>query len=586
MLDYNNFLLIPGTKPDLHVADVNKTDNLVVEDKKAKPLDDGFYSADRDYAIIEDDGTALIIETTENPKLLENSIVKDHTTEGYKHDAISETENTYDDNNIPLLNDVEESLKEEENKDSLVENASEKVSEKLPLTEEPESKYKKEPAKKESKSLLNMFKFSKHKPKVVAEFVPDVSEKKEQNDKSLAVDVKQAKSIADSELIDKLKETSVDGDEQISLIVDRGTDLLIQKQKKHTAKSEDTNKEILSDTDKSVSSAISQDNAGDMKIPLNVERVNSLDSGIVVDKVTENSNGETDSDKSNLIVGDSKKAGVSTGTAVADLKSPEPNAKVCQPEKHEFSGKETRETEDLSVVSFNEKDRGIKEKIEKLTEDVVFKTHKGKQVKSSKPSTGKSVQNGEVDGLESYEPLDIPEQEIRYSPLEEEKEKENKSAETPKTKKKSWSFQFGGSKKNVNNSEKINSSTTSVDKIPSSSVKKKSKSIWGKLSFRKSTDDVSMATDGEVLYENEKSEKADSKKKTKLKKIKAKKDKKGSVKKTREEYEESEAFNGVDVHLSEGTNTPRSRKSEFYIFFSLCVYLFAVSSLSTRNKNS
>ena len=511
--------IVTGTKSDSTVIDAKKSESITTDNKSAKPIqaDKSFFSADVDYAIIPDEEAELIPQNGE--KELDTLYVISVSTEDDEQTTNDNTDTTNEIQNLKEQNISEQTKDCEEGNLLPTEDTFEKDHLTKEVIKNRQEKSKKEKHKKESKSVLNMFKFSKHKPKVVAEFVPEVKVGKDQGEK-LSANVENHVC-----LIDTLKESSVDGGENVALIVDNDKNILIQKDPLQQHEKGNNN---LSGTDKTnqIGTGVSE-----IKDSLNVERLNSLDSGIVV-----NGNHILQNDKLDSI----------NGTQDNDvLDGPD---KIDMITEESISDLKTQISEAINDTQGAEVDETITDVKEQLTETVIFKS--GKVDKSDKQKA-----------TESYEPLDIGEQETRYCLLEDE-EKEGQKVETGKSKKKSWSFQFGGNKKNVSRSEK-NASTTSVDKI-SSSVKKKSKSIWSKLSLRKSNDDVSMSTDvdatnEEILYENEK---ADPKKKNKLKKIKAKKEKKGSLKKTIEEPEDGETFSNDESHLSDEINTPRSRRSK------------------------
>ncbi|XP_045197120.2 uncharacterized protein LOC123551907 [Mercenaria mercenaria] len=132
-------------------------------------------------------------------------------------------------------------------------------------------------------------------------------------------------------------------------------------------------------------------------------------------------------------------------------------------------------------------------------------------------------------------------------------------------KKKSWSFQFGGKKKQSDELE--SASVVSMDPNASQTVEtKKPKWRFGKFSFRKGSDDVSTSTpnlhkagipeDGAEVTMRKQSE---DKKKTKLKKIKAKKEKKRSSKKIGSSLDQR-STSMIDIGRGEPL-APRSRRS-------------------------
>ena len=485
-----------------------------------KEADKSFFSVDVDYAIIPDDEAELIPENGEEeldkPYVISVSTEDDDPVVNViKDDAIHEVTNSKQENGPDLNKDIEKESNLED-KDTILSEKDELVKEE---TKDGKEKIKKDKKKKDSKTVLSMFKFSKHKPKVVAEFVPKVKAGKDQNEK-ISDNVQNHQC-----LIDSLKESSVDESEDVALIVDSDKNILIQKDPVHNHEKDN---KTLSDNDKSGMEV------SDLKDAINVERLNSLDSGIVVNghHILQNDNhdvvnGIQDNDtvespvKTNIQTEESK--------GVSDLKS------KTSEDATDSQGGEVNETISVKDVQ------------QQQSETVLFKSEDNK---SDNQKTA-----------ESYEALESTDQDTTYSSLKDD-EKDEQKAETGKPKKKSWSFQFGGNKKNAGRSSEKNASTTSVDKI-SSTAKKKSKSIFGKLSFRKSHDDVSMATDVDQATEGPLIEKDKTDpKKNKLKKIKAKKEKKGSLKKTIEEPEDGGTFSNDDSHLSDEINTPRSRRSK------------------------
>ena len=516
-------------------TEINKEEEkeATVDDKKTSRT--SFFQADADYAVIEDDNSALLIDTTVKNK--EESCETSKTSETLSANIPETTnnDNKNDDKNQTSSNCIDESFKSGTDSD-IVPVESTDLLETIPLTtkdKRPEKKSKKESVKKESKSLLNMFKFSKHKPKVVAEFVVNVNDEQQQKD-AATTDMK--KSDVNSDLIDSLKETSVDGEESISLIEDKGKDLLIQKAKKHTSKDKSNN------ADQNKNSPL----VDDEKQQFNVERLNSLDSGIVVDKIVEHcmngQNVEVDiKDKTNAVHNSNESSmdndkdsalGFINGISTDTNKSLEDNGS-----RHVVSG-------DNNVMITN----GTGERpIDVVGLEPTVASHNLLAIDSSGENDDK------IKPLESDQPGAKADLELNTNASE-----ENMGEKEKKMKKKSWSFQFGGNKKNINKSEKIDSSTTSLDQTDSSQ-KKKSKSIFGKFSFRKSTDDLSKIPNVDDFNE---SENIDSKKKNKLKKIKAKKEKKASLKKKTSDNEELDVINTDG--LSEDTNTPRSRRSKLF----------------------
>ena len=516
---------VTGTKSDPTTIEAKNPESTETKQETTTPkeTDKSFFSIDVDYAIIPDEEAELIPQNGEaeldKPYVISVSTEdEEQSTNGIKEDSTQDITNLKQVNGSELIKDSEQgTLLTTE--DTVLSEKDNSVKEEIKAGQE---KNKKDKQKKESKSVLSMFKFSKHKPKVVAEFVPKVKAGKEQNEK-----------IPDNVqnhvcLIDTLKESSVDESENVTLLVDSDKNILIQKDPLQGNEKDITS--ALSDTDKTDQPGIED---SEIKDSINVERLNSLDSGIVVNghHILQNDNHDGVNglqDNDNVNSSGTNDMGTANPTSISDLKM-----KTSQ-DVNDSQGAEVTETVTAKDVQ------------EQQTETVLFKS--GVDKSDNQKAT------------EAYETLELSDQETRYCPLENE-ENDGQKIETGKPKKKSWSFQFGGNKKSASRSEK-NASTTSVDKI-SSSVKKKSKSIWGKLSFRKSNDDVSMATDveqanEEPLIEKEKSDH----KKNKLKKIKAKKEKKGSLKKTIEEPEDGETFSNDDSHLSDEINTPRSRRSK------------------------
>ena len=521
---------VTGTKTDPTTIDAKNPESIETKQETTTPkeTDKSFFSIDVDYAIIPDEeaelipqnGEAELIPQTGEAELDKPYVIsvstedEEQSTNGIKEDSTQDITNLKQVNGSELIKDSE--------KGTLLTTGDTVLSEKDNSVKAGQEKNKKDKQKKESKSVLSMFKFSKHKPKVVAEFVPKVKAGKEQNEKI------QGNVQNHVCLIDTLKESSVDESENVTLLVDSDKNILIQKDPLHENEKDITT--ALSDTDKTDQTGTED---SEIKDSINVERLNSLDSGIVVNghHILQNDNhdgvnGMQDNDNVNSSC--KNDMGTVNPTSISDLKM------KTSKDVNDSQGAEVTETVTATDVQEQQK------------ETVLFKS--GVDKSDNQKAT------------EAYETLELSDQETRYCPLENE-ENDGQKVETGKPKKKSWSFQFGGNKKNASRSEK-NASTTSVDKI-SSSVKKKSKSIWGKLSFRKSNDDVSMATDveqanEEPLIEKEKSDH----KKNKLKKIKAKKEKKGSLKKTIEEPEDGETFSNDDSHLSDEINTPRSRRSK------------------------
>ena len=528
-----------GEKREVIKAEINKEEvkEANVDDKKTSRT--SFYQADADYAVIEDENSALLIDTTDSNKEASCETSKTAETLNANIPETTNNDNKNDDKN-QTPNCVDESFKSGTDSD-IAPVESTDLLETIPLTtkdKRPEKKSKKESVKKESKSLLNMFKFSKHKPKVVAEFVVNVNDEQQQKD-AAKTDMK--KSDVNSDLIDSLKETSVDGEESISLIEDKGKDLLIQKAKKHASKDKSNN------ADQNKNSPL----VDDEKQQFNVERLNSLDSGIVVDKIVEHcmngQNVEVDvKDKTNAVHNSTNESsmdnndkdsalGFINGISTDTNKSLEDNAS-----RHVVSG-------DNHVMITN----GTGERpIDVVGLEPTVASHNLLAIDSLGENDDK------IKPLESDQPGAKADLELNTNASE-----ENIGEKEKKMKKKSWSFQFGGNKKNVNKSEKIDSSTTSLDQTDSSQ-KKKSKSIFGKFSFRKSTDDLSKIPNVDDFNQ---SENIDSKKKNKLKKIKAKKEKKASLKMKTSDNEELDVINTDG--LSEDTNTPRSRRSKLFLHY-------------------
>ena len=540
-----------GTKSDSKNVDKNKDedDHSKLDDKKETRTNEALFSTDTDYAVIEDESSALISESTDKEELEINE--KSGQSKDNDNTIItSDTEHSNDDENITSSNYVDASpTVVTDTEITPIENTD--VSETVPLTKggkRSETKSKKESVKKESKSLLNMFKFSKHKPKVVAEFVVNGNDEQQQKEKTQNNEIKNVKCSTDSDLIDSLTETSVDGDESLSLIVDKGKDLLIQKVKNKQKDKETLVDEEKSDktvkTDQSNNLSITDD---DEKTPLNVERLNSLDSGIVVDKHSMNGqhliqNVEADVKDQTIVTHNSDQS---------NGQEPKSNTVSVSNDINMHADKDIEANESTNMVSGDKDNGDINCTSERPIDVVGLEPTVGNQTFSVVESTETNGDDNKIKTEQSNESMAKTELGITPGTSE-----ENTLEKEKKTKKKSWSFQFGGSKKNVNSSEKIDASTTSVDKTDS---KKKSKSIWGKFSFRKSTDDLSKIPNGDELIE---SEKVDTKKKNKLKKIKAKKEKKASLKKKSVDSEDMESFNNTDGRLSEGTNTPRSRRSK------------------------
>lgn len=137
-----------------------------------------------------------------------------------------------------------------------------------------------------------------------------------------------------------------------------------------------------------------------------------------------------------------------------------------------------------------------------------------------------------------------------------------------KLKKKTWSFQFG-KKKTSSKTKEVETSPVSMDPTASPLEEKKSRWRFGKFSFRKSTPDMSVSTpnlhQAHIPEEDETvtSSGGKQKKKSKLKLPKLKKDKKKENPTDPEEASlEKRSLSLTDLDLAD--SSPRSRKSEYY----------------------
>ena len=277
-----------------------------------------------------------------------------------------------------------------------------------------------------------------------------------------------------------------------------------------------------------------------------VRRLNSLDSGIVMDKYCDTANGVEYS-----VVNKTKNTNVASA--------------------------ENDQIKEADIVTSENVKKSIAEPIyvngEKADEDFVYINEKAIDV----TSTDREPQNA----TESEEKVEDKNESVNDSSETQDAETKVKKVdqirrnEKFKLKKKSWSFQIGGNKKSNTESDAVVSMDPNVSqKDPAG--QKKSKWRLGKFSFRKA-DDLSASTpdlnkqsviskskssiDSEVSESPE--HLSDKKKGTKLKKIKAKKDKKIKTKETMGKTDGDigvRSSSMIDIPVVD--NKPRSRRSK------------------------
>lgn len=314
---------------------------------------------------------------------------------------------------------------------------------------------------------------------------------------------------------------------------------------------------------------------------LEIRRLNSLDSGIVVDKCGENANNGA----VEYAVVQKPKRKIKDLIKTNDNTSPQSKS-----DESEIKVPQIKELETVTSDKVDPKG-GHNEVVyingDKTDEDFVYINERAVDVdgldEQSKATVSETLPLGSTAVNKTEEKLILDEE--RQSTASNDsgtsygsviKRSDMLAPDKAKLKKKSWSFQLGGKKKTSDDME--SHSVVSMDPNATQTVEpKKSRWKFGKFSFRKGSDDVSSSTpnlhnagipEDEVVMR-----KHSDKKKMKLKKIKAKKEKK---KKTSSSLDQR-SISMIEIGEGEAPAT-RNRRSMYFncILTVLVSYVFVI----------
>ncbi|XP_060603114.1 titin-like isoform X2 [Ruditapes philippinarum] len=303
-----------------------------------------------------------------------------------------------------------------------------------------------------------------------------------------------------------------------------------------------------------------------------IRRLNSLDSGIVVDKCSDNANNGS---VEYAVVQKTKKK-IKDLIKTNDITTPQ--SKADDSENIVTQEKEVETVANIKVDTKSKQTEEVYINGDKTDEDFVYINERAVDVDGldgpseaivsetlSPVSTSAMVNKSEEKHVLDDEQQSTVSNDSGTSSGSIIRRSDMLAPDKSKLKKKSWSFQLGGKKKPSDDME--SHSVVSMDPNASNTVEpKKSRWKFGKFSFRKGSDDVSSSTpnlhkagipeDGHEVVMRKHS---DDKKKTKLKKIKAKKEKKRSPKKNSSSLDQR-SISMIEIGQGESL-APRNRRS-------------------------